>query len=105
MYRTLFRDAIRDIGAEEQHVANAVVRWMDRPTFDVCAEIAELDSGWLRELLKSVRRVPAPIRLIIANECASMFYAVGRIETADDRYSNPSEYQWNSLSTWFQPLD
>lgn len=72
MYRDVLFLAMRDAGSCVDRDAYSVARWIRLDSFEYCCDIAELDSGWCREIILAILMLPASTRREITSVCLRM---------------------------------
>ena len=76
---------MRDIGSGVNHRSGSVIRWMQEDSFEYCCEIAMMDPGWCRELLKSILLLPEQTRRDITRTCMNMIEYIEPLMSIDKK--------------------
>lgn len=72
MYRDVLFLAMRDAGSCVDRDAYSVARWILLDSFEYCCDIAEMDSGWCREIILGILMLPVSTRREITSVCLRM---------------------------------
>lgn len=64
---------------------------MNKDSFEYCCEIADMDPGWVRELLRSILLLPEPTRRDITSVCLRMIGFIEPIISSDDSVRRDNE--------------
>jgi hypothetical protein len=83
LYRAVLMGALRDIGYGKQAEVEAVMEWVSSDSFEVCCDLANWESDWVKQIMVSSSLIGDSIRKQVVKECMDMLRVVIRVTKHD----------------------
>lgn len=83
LYRSVILNAIHDVGHGTESQVGSVIRWLGSDSFEVCCELANWDSLWVREIFRGSLALTPNVRVDIVRETLELLRGMMRLGKQD----------------------